>query len=93
MKEMVLCEKVSKKLGSYQLKDICFALPKGYVLGVIGRNGTGKTTLLRCLMGVYRLEGNDMGYSKERIRQLEELALSKIRARDELKHFKDFIED
>lgn len=37
--------------------------------------------------------GYDMGYSKERIRQLEELALSKIRARDELKHFKDFIED
>ena len=26
MNEMVLCEKVSKKLGSYQLKDICFAL-------------------------------------------------------------------
>ena len=37
--------------------------------------------------------GHDMGYSKERIRQLEELALSKIRARNELKHFKDFIED
>ncbi len=37
--------------------------------------------------------GQDMGYSKERIRQLEELALSKIRVRNELKHFKDFIED
>lgn len=37
--------------------------------------------------------GHDMGYSKERIRQLEELALSKIRVRNELKHFKDFIED
>lgn len=37
--------------------------------------------------------GKTMGYSKERIRQLEEAALSKIRQREELKHFKDFIED
>lgn len=37
--------------------------------------------------------GKTMGYSKERIRQLEEAALTKIRQREELKHFKDFIED
>ena len=74
MKEMVLCEKVSKKLGSYQLKDICFALPKGYVLGVIGRNGTGKTTLLRCLMGIYRLEGNALGLGEVSI---DGIAISK----------------
>lgn len=74
MNEMVLCEKVSKKLGSYQLKDICFALPKGYVLGVIGRNGTGKTSLLRCLMGVYRLEGNEQGVGEVSI---DGIAISK----------------
>ena len=34
-----------------------------------------------------------MGYSKERIRQLEDSALSKIREKKELQHFKDFIED
>lgn len=34
-----------------------------------------------------------MGYSKERIRQLEEGALAKIRERKELQHFRDFIED
>lgn len=37
--------------------------------------------------------GKNMGYSKERIRQLEEAALTKIRQREELKHFRDFIED
>ena len=34
-----------------------------------------------------------MGYSKERIRQLEDSALSKIIEKKELQHFKDFIED
>ena len=37
--------------------------------------------------------GSIMGYSKERIRQLEEGALLKIREKEELKHFRDFIED
>ncbi len=37
--------------------------------------------------------GNNMGYSKERIRQLEDIALKKIRQVKELKHFRDFIED
>ncbi len=37
--------------------------------------------------------GEIMGYSKERIRQLEDSALSKIRERKEIQHFRDFIED
>lgn len=37
--------------------------------------------------------GAIMGYSKERIRQLEDSALSKIREKKELQHFRDFIED
>ena len=37
--------------------------------------------------------GKIMGYSKERIRQLEDLALKKLREKEEFLHFKDFIED
>lgn len=37
--------------------------------------------------------GVEMGYSKERIRQLEDLALNKIREKKELFHFKDYIDD
>ena len=36
--------------------------------------------------------GEIMGYSKERIRQLEDSALTKIRQKKELQHFRDFIE-
>ena len=34
------------------LKDISLALPKGSILGILGPNGTGKTTLLKCLTGL-----------------------------------------
>ncbi len=36
--------------------------------------------------------GNSMGYSKERIRQLEENAIKRMRELKEFKHFRDFIE-
>ena len=37
--------------------------------------------------------GKIMGYSKERIRQLEEIALSKMREQNHCKHLKELIED
>lgn len=35
------------------LKDISFNLPKGKVLGILGRTGSGKTTLARMLVRLY----------------------------------------
>ena len=34
------------------LKDISLSLPKGSILGILGPNGTGKTTFLKCLTGL-----------------------------------------
>jgi urea transport system ATP-binding protein len=38
--------------GSHILRDVSFALPGGKVTVLLGRNGVGKTTLLRTLMGL-----------------------------------------
>ncbi|HET6265913.1 MAG TPA: urea ABC transporter ATP-binding subunit UrtE [Usitatibacter sp.] len=38
--------------GSHILRDVSFELPAGKVTVLLGRNGVGKTTLLRTLMGV-----------------------------------------
>ena len=38
--------------GSHILRDLSFEIPAGKVTALLGRNGVGKTTLLRTLMGV-----------------------------------------
>ena len=39
----------------WAFKDVSVSVPKGSMLGIIGRNGSGKSTFLRALCGVYRL--------------------------------------
>ncbi|PIX76094.1 MAG: ABC transporter ATP-binding protein, partial [Rhodocyclales bacterium CG_4_10_14_3_um_filter_68_10] len=38
--------------GSHILRNLAFDAPAGKVTALLGRNGVGKTTLLKCLMGV-----------------------------------------
>ena len=39
------------------LSDVSFSLEEGHILGVLGANGCGKTTLLKCLCGILPHEG------------------------------------
>jgi len=51
-KRLVSVESVSKELGGRTLfRDLSFTLTPGTRLGLLGLNGTGKTTLLRLLAG------------------------------------------
>ena len=46
-------EKVSKRYGPRQLfSDISFGLEKGQKTAIVARNGTGKSTLLKCIAGL-----------------------------------------
>ncbi|MBS1510550.1 MAG: ABC transporter ATP-binding protein [Bacteroidetes bacterium] len=48
--------------GNFSLKPISLQLNTGNVLGVVGENGNGKTTLLRCLAGQLALDGGAVEY-------------------------------
>lgn len=46
---------VTKRFGTTEaLRGISFAVPAGSVVGLVGRNGAGKSTIIRCLMGLQR---------------------------------------
>lgn len=41
---------LSKNYGDFHLDNISFSLPKGYIMGLIGPNGSGKTTIIKIIM-------------------------------------------
>lgn len=47
---------VSKKLGEFELDNISFNLPKGYIMGLVGQNGAGKTSIINMILGLYKIE-------------------------------------
>ena len=50
---VVEAESVCKSFESRLLiDDLCFSLPAGGIVGVVGGNGTGKTTLLKMIAGI-----------------------------------------
>jgi urea transport system ATP-binding protein len=52
--------------GSHILRDLSFEIPAGKVTSLLGRNGVGKTTLLRTLMGlVPARSGEILFYEKD----------------------------
>ncbi len=57
---MLKIENVSKKWSGFHLDKITFALPSGYIMGLIGENGAGKTTLINILSGLYAAEEGDI---------------------------------
>lgn len=49
--------------GNFSLKPISLALATGHIIGVVGENGNGKTTLLRCLAGQLAIDSGSIGYA------------------------------
>jgi len=48
---VVRAERISKAYDQPLFHDLSFALPRGQRLGIMGPNGCGKTTLVKCIMG------------------------------------------
>ncbi|KHD16209.1 ABC transporter ATP-binding protein [Clostridium butyricum] len=53
--------------GRIILNDINLKIPEGKIYGIIGPNGVGKTTLLRCLTGIYETTKGLVKYDGENV--------------------------
>ncbi len=56
--QMIQVNGLKKSFGKLEvLKDINFAVEKGDVIAVIGSSGSGKSTMLRCLIDLEKVDG------------------------------------
>ena len=53
--------------GSHILRDVTFEVPAGKVTALLGRNGVGKTTLLRVLMGLIPARTGEISFYDKKI--------------------------
>lgn len=51
---------ISKNLGKFRIKDVSLELPEGYILGLIGPNGSGKTSLIHIILGLYKANAGEL---------------------------------
>lgn len=45
---------LSKSFENFRLHGITFSLPKGYIMGLIGPNGSGKTTVIKLILNMLK---------------------------------------
>jgi ABC-type sugar transport system ATPase subunit len=51
---MIALDRIAVKLGAFALRDVSFAVPGGRYATLMGKTGTGKTTLLEVVCGLRR---------------------------------------
>ncbi|MBO6550549.1 MAG: ATP-binding cassette domain-containing protein [Rhizobiales bacterium] len=51
------------------LRDVSLEIETGSICGLIGRNGAGKTSLMRSIMGVVPIEGGEISFQNEALHQ------------------------
>ncbi len=58
---------VCKKYGKHEvLKQMSFAVPKGSIFGLVGKNGAGKTTIMRIISGLQKPTSGTVEYGFDR---------------------------
>ena len=54
MKNAIELQSVNLRFPKFALRDISLSLPEGCVMGLIGENGAGKTTMMKIILNVLR---------------------------------------
>ena len=102
--ELLECKHLFKEFDDKQiLKDINLKIPKGKIIGLLGKNGTGKTTsiklrndLLTPTSGEILINGKNPGVeSKEIISYLPEKTYidREMKVKDAIKYFEEFYDN
>jgi len=64
--------------SSHVLQGVDFAVGKGEVVALMGRNGMGKTTLIRSLVGLVRPRTGDVRFDGASIKSLAPFRIARM---------------
>lgn len=60
MESAVSIRNLSKKYEGFEIKNLNLEIPKGYIIGMIGKNGAGKTTILKSVIDMVKPDSGEI---------------------------------
>jgi branched-chain amino acid transport system ATP-binding protein len=76
---MLACENVNTFYGpAHVLFDVSFEVPEGHLVALIGRNGVGKSTTLKTIMGLAPARSGTIRFKNRSIERLEPFQIARI---------------
>jgi ABC-2 type transport system ATP-binding protein len=51
---------LTKDYGTFKLDDVSFTVPGGSIMGLIGENGAGKSTTIKCILNLIRRDSGEV---------------------------------
>ncbi|MDP4178049.1 MAG: ABC transporter ATP-binding protein [Bacillota bacterium] len=60
MENLLEVKNLCKNYGDFSLKNVGFTLPKGFIMGFIGKNGAGKTTTIRSILNMAHIDSGEI---------------------------------
>lgn len=102
---MLRVEHLNKEILEFSLKDVCFHLPKGYIMGLVGVNASGKSTLIKTIINIYHkdsgkiyIDGLSMDEEEKKAKNLMGIVLNEnfyepnLCAEENAKYFGNYFE-
>ena len=62
MTDALQVERLTKTFPDFTLENISFSVPTGSVTGLIGPNGSGKTTIIKLILNLLKKDAGTIPY-------------------------------
>ncbi len=77
---MIEFRKVTKSFGARTiLKDLDLTIPEGKIVFILGMSGTGKSVLLKNIVGLLKPDGGELFVDQHPVHRLDEAAMMSVR--------------
>ena len=68
--DILTIKNLNKKYDKFELKNVSFCVPAGTIVGLIGENGAGKSTVIRTIIGASHPESGEVLFKGKDLRTL-----------------------